>query len=202
MKITPCPHGLEDVIAQQPGYVRGSGVHMSELYGALYQDLEPGRYTGGTPDPLMLEAGLTLESIVEEGLKKRLIERPGEFVEPEHGIIFSPDLIIFNHHVRVGEIKLTWLSSRETPSEPGGQFPPKFAKYITQMACYCRCLETPYARLIGFFVNGDYAFLRKGEKGKGPSPQLLAWDLTFTKRELDEEWNSVINFAKFKGLLK
>ena len=178
---------------------------MSTLYNALYEDLEPTRYVKGSkPEPLRLEAGLALESVVEEGLKKRLIERPGEFVEPEYGIIFSPDLLIFNHHVRVGEVKLTWLSCREWPAERSNGFPAKAAKYVTQMACYCHCLETPYARLIGFFVNGDYAFLRSrasGRAGKPPGPELHAWDIEFTARELREEWQTVISFSKTKGLL-
>ncbi len=205
MIVTPVSHGLEDFIAQQPGYVRGKGLHMSQLYDALYQDLEPGRYTGGTPDPLRLEVGLSLEAVLEEGFKKRFVERPGEFVEPEYGIIFSPDLIIFNSHVRVGEMKLTWLSTREVPREPSNSFPVKFAKYVTQMACYCHCLETPYARLIGFFINGDYAWIRRGSRmrqGSHPGPELLAWDIQFTARELKEEWDAVINHAKHAGILK
>lgn len=197
MRITPVDHGLGDLLAANaPGFHRTPGLHMSDLYNSLYQQLEPERYRIDTrPDKLKMEAGMSLERMVEEGLKQRLIERPGELVEPEYGIIYSPDLLIYNGHVRVGEIKLTWLSTREVPREPGGVFPPTFGKYVTQMACYCRCLHTPYARLIGFFVNGDYGKTTRG-------PELLAWDIEFTKREMDEEWQAAINHGKQKGLIK
>jgi hypothetical protein len=57
---------------------------------------------------------------------------------------------------------------------------------------YCRCLETSHARLIGFFVNGTY---------RPMAPELLAWDIEFSKRELDENWSLLMNHAKHKGML-
>ena len=195
MKITPVPHGLEDLIGKSPGS-RAPGLHMSDIYNDLYQDLEPKRYVRGSiPDPLRLEAGLSCESFLEEALKKRLGgERPDPFVS-EEGIHFSPDLIIFNGSTRVGEIKLTWLSSREMPRGPANGLPPKFSKYLVQMMAYCHCLETPDARLIGFFINGKYEHFKSG------NPELLAWDLQFSKRELDENWSLLMTHARHKGLL-
>lgn len=180
---------------------------MSDIYNDYYQDSEPNRFVrGSTPDALRLEAGLALETMLERGLKERLSAesgRPGEFVEPEHGIIFSPDLIIFNHCTRVGEIKLTWMSSREVPREAmtSNGFPPKFDKYMSQMMLYGRCLETPYARLLAFFVNGDYSFRRKGRGSVPAGPELLAWDIEFTRREMDEEWDTMISHARTKRII-
>lgn len=171
---------------------------MSTIYNDMYQDLEPTRYKHNAPDPLRLEAGLAFESFLEEALKARFSEsgsgRPGEMIS-EEGILFNPDLIIFNGSVRVGEIKLTWMSSREMPREPANCFPPKFDKHLCQILSYCHCLETPDARLIGFFVNGRYEHYKSG------NPELLAWDLQFTKREMDENWASIINHAKHKRML-
>lgn len=184
---------------------------MSQLYGDLYSTLEPKRYVrGSTPDPLRLEAGLAFEQFLEDAIRERLTResgRPDELTHHEPGIVtpilFNPDLIIFNHVTRLGEIKLTWLSCGEMPTAPANGFPPKFDKYVTQMACYCHCLETPYARLIGFFVNGGYEHQRKENKGKNlaPAPKLLAWDIEFSKREIREEWDTVIGNAKRKKLL-
>ena len=189
MKIIPIPHDLDLAVSTLP---RSPGLHMSEIYNDLYQDLEPKRYQRGTaPDPLRLEAGLALESILEEGLKRRLAQRPGEFRTPE-GIIFSPDLLISNDHLRLGEIKLTWMSSRDVPHEQANSFPPKFDKWFTQVKSYCHALETPWARLYAFFVNGDY---------KPPSPELLAWDIEFSKRELGENMSALLNHARHKRLL-
>lgn len=181
---------------------RTPGLHMSDIYGSLYKKLEPNRYGRGDIDKATKDAymvvGLSLEEMLEEGLRARLAEsgggRPGEFVTTE-GIIYSPDLIIFNSHTRLGEIKLTWMSSREVPREPANGFPPKFDKYFTQMMAYCYHLETSHARLIACFVNGDY------DKRKGMKPELLAWDLEFTSRELKENWAMLKNHAVHEGML-
>ena len=191
MIVTPVPHELVGIGVSTGD--RSPGLHASDIYGDLYQELEPTRYRRDTaPDPLRLEAGLAFESLLEEGLKRRLCgERPGEFTTDE-GVIFSPDLIIFNHVTRVGEIKLTWMSSNEIPTVLSNGLPPKFDKWLTQIKFYCRAVETCYGRLIGFFVNGDY---------RPPSPRLLAWDLQFTKRELDENHTMLMNHARHRGLL-
>ncbi len=207
MIVTPVEHGLEDIVGQNgPGFERTSGLHMSDIYGSLYKELEPDRFDTGEPmDRNRLELGLSLEVMLEEGLRTRLSAqsgRPGEFVEPEHGIIYSPDLIIFNGKTRLGEIKLSWMSSSQVPRQKGGSFPPKFDKYFVQMMAYCRCLETPYARLYAFFVNGDYSFRKTGRGTVPASPELLCWDLEFTKRELAENWQMLIQHAKMKGMLK
>ncbi len=203
MRITPVPHGL-DKLGQSPAG-RTPGLHMSDIYGDLYSDLEPKRYVRGSPlDPVRLEAGLAWEDILEKAVADHLAERPGE-ITSEEGIICSPDLIIYSETIRVGEIKLTWLSCSEMPMEEvaNGRFPPKFDKYMTQMKAYCHVLDTPYARLLGFFVNGGYEFLRKANKGKRlpPTPQMLAWDIEFTKRELDDEWAVLMRHARNKRML-
>lgn len=191
MRITPVKHGLEDLLGKSHAY-RSPGLHMSDIYNDLFQSLEPKRYRKGTPmDPLRLEAGLALEEMLEEGLRRRLIgERPGELVT-EEGIIYSPDLLIFNGATRLGEIKLTWMWSKEVPRIEGNSFPPKFDKYVCQMKAYCYHLDTPYARLIVFFVNG------KGDS----TPELLAWDIEFTRRELEENWQMLMNHARSRRML-
>ena len=190
MHITPITPDLD---LGASSLVRSSGLHVSTLYNDLYQDLEPGRYVRGAPlDMRRIELGFSLEEMLEEGLKRRLASRPGEFRTKE-GIAFSPDLLIFNGGVRLGEVKLTWMSSREVPREPGTHiFPPKFDKWFTQMRVYCKHLETREARLYAFFVNGTY---------KTMVPELLAWDITFSQQELDEAWTMLLNHGRHKGLL-
>ena len=192
MIITPVAHGLEDIVGVSTGY-RSPGLHMSTIYNDLFCDLEPKRFQkGSTPNPLILEAGLALETMLEEGLRQRLCgERPAEQVTSE-GIFYSPDLIIFNGHTRLGEIKLTWMSSKEVPREIANGFPPKFDKYFVQMKAYCYHLELAHARLLAFFINGNY---------RHNGPELLAWDIDFTKRELTENWTMLKNHATSKRML-
>lgn len=196
MRITPIDHGLQDLIGKSSG-VRGAGLHISQIYGDLFSDLEPTRFVrGSTPDPLRLGLGLAWETHLEKCLllqeNGEAASRPGEMVS-EEGILYNPDLIIFNGSTRLGEIKLTWASSREFPNEPTNGLPPKAERYIVQMQAYCHCLETPHARLLAYFVNGDYT--------RNSGPQLKAWDLTFTTRELDENWAMLLNHARSKKML-
>jgi len=57
----------------------------------------------------------------------------------------------------------------------------------------CKAFGTRYARLYVFFVP-------EAIKAKGGA--LRAWDLTFTQRELDEEWDTIFRHARAEGLLK
>lgn len=193
MKVTPVPLGF-DLSRSAPGYVRSGGLHMSEIYNSLYSEMEPERYKLSEPmDPLRVGLGLAFEEKVEQVLLASNIARPGEFTDDEYGIIYSPDLLFFEDVTRLGELKLTWASCREMPSAPTNHLPPNFSKYLVQMMSYCKCLGTPYARLIAYFVNGDYS--------KPLRPQLRAWDLEFSTRELHENWQMIINHAKQRKML-
>lgn len=200
MKITPVPHGLEDLVGKSGP--RTPGLHMSQIYGDLYQDLEPGRFKRDTaPDPLRLEAGLAFESFLEEAFKHRVMhgERPPELTHYEPGvdtpILYNPDLLIFDEHIRVVEIKLSWMSSRELPREVANHLPQKFSKYLCQLQAYCHCLETNLGRLIFFGVNGDY------NRDGAFTPLLLAFDFEFTRRELDDNWTLLMAHARLKKML-
>lgn len=202
MNITPVDHGLELGASKNP---RSGGLHLSEIYNDLFARLEPKRYsTGGPINKVLLEAGVVFEELLERALVLRLQEtigRPEEIVfeDEEEGIIIkcSPDLFIIDEqgNFRIGEIKLTWKSSRDVPREAGENgFPPKFKKYFVQMMGYCYVAQTPYARLITLFVNGQYI-------PGPPEPELLAWDIEFSTQELQENWAMLLNHARDRGLL-
>ncbi len=180
MHIVPVTHGLDDIVGISLGE-RAPGLHASDIYNDLAKRMEPGRYKDGLPNPLYLEAGLALESVLEKGLRDRwCAERPPAGVI--EGIHFSPDLLFAGPVRRLGEIKLTWMSSRDVPRVPATSFPPKFRKYFWQMMTYCHALETDKARLIAYFVNGS-----------GHTPELLAWDIDFSAQELRENWQMMTN---------
>ena len=184
MKITPIPHGL-DLLASD--LVRSPGLHISQIYNSLYEALKPGRFTGGEPNPLMLALGSAWEQYFERQLDRagNRVFRPGELVSPE-GIAYSPDGVIENGQLTLVEYKLTWMSSRADIEDA------KFDKYKTQMMSYCYQLETPYARLYVLFVNGDY---------KPPSPVLKVWNIEFSPRELQDNWQMLMNHARTRKMI-
>jgi hypothetical protein len=170
---------------------------------------------------------MALEEQLELGLKRRVVNsvmrheenvcRPGEFetaheddcprrdeqLEPGFGcwcgggILYSPDLLIFNGNTRCGEIKLTSMSAKGAPWKLGetyAAFDPKFDKYFTQMKCYCRNLNTLHARLYMFSIREMVYF--------NDDSILRGWNITFDQTELDEEWNWLLAHAREEGLLK
>ena len=190
MIITPVPLGNELLYPQTKG--RSVGLHASDIYGALYQELEPKRFKGGSPDPLRIILGLALERALAEVLAEVWgWQRPDEFKTVE-GIAFSPDGLLYRDDgdLVVGETKLTWKGSRDVPRESATSFPSGFDHYMTQVMFYADSLGTPHARLLVYFVNGT-----------GRAPELLAWDIEFTARELQENRSMLLNFGKSKGML-
>lgn len=192
MKIIEVPHDIDLAVSASK---RAPGVHMSDLYNSLYKVLEPGRYNAGTPmDLRRLELGMALETILEEGLKHRLAQRPGEFTIQIAGtpVHYNPDLFILEDVFRIGEIKYTSMSSRQ------GITHNKFNKWFTQMKLYCHATETPFARLYAFFSNGDWTML----PNIGYTPQLRAFDIEFTPRELRDEWATILQHGVDTRLLR
>jgi hypothetical protein len=199
MIVKPYAHGLD--IAPNDGN-RSTGLHMSDLYNDLYQDLEPERYIRGSlPAPALLAIGLALEQYTERLLIRAGIgaERPGEFfTDDKHRIAFSPDLLIWNGGVHGGEIKATFASTRDLPEKTERFFPEKFDKYQTQMKVYGHNLEIPNWILFGWFLKG------KWEKSKSDQVVLAdfrAFEFEFTAQEMKSEYQMLLNHGRSKGML-
>lgn len=177
-----------DIDAARPDE-RSTGLHASQIYGDLFQDLEPTRFRSDSkPNIVKMAVGLAWEQWLEKTLQAmgEMVERPKEQMS-EEGIAYSPDLLVVNGKDRVGEIKATWMSSYGAPSDP------KFNKWFVQIMLYCWWLQIPDARLYGLFLGGDYREHR--------DPQFLVWDISFSLRELRENHQMNINHAKHKKLL-
>ncbi len=174
--------------------MRSPGLHASDLYGSFYKAYDPARYdkrdSDGEPAPMdttKMELGIGFEEILERAIGERLLgQRPGEFVSPE-GIIYSPDYLFDEHPLVLGEFKLTWYSSKGAPTDE------KFAKWLTQIKLYCYWLGIQVTRLYVLFVNNDY---------KPPTPKLLAWELTFSPRELQDEADTILRHGRSKGMIQ
>lgn len=190
MKITPIDAGI-DLLASD--LVRSPGLHMSQIYGKLYEKLEPKRYKGGgVLNPVMTAMGTAWELHLEHLLRRAgiLVSRPGELFTPDGRIAYSPDGLLDND-TRLAEYKVAWwMSSRDMPRKPTSTFPPKLNKYVCQMQSYCHNLEINLARLYVLFVQGP-----------GKDPEFLVYDVEFSARELRGGWSMMMNFAKAEGLL-
>lgn len=195
MKVTPVD--LHDLDVTASDLVRSSGLHASTIYGAMFKETDPKRYNRGDgPDPLRMSLGTAWEVRLEYLLRRAGIDviRPGE-LQSSGGWVMSPDGVIFNGHPTITEYKLTYMSSRDVPRRRGEHFAPKFNKYMVQMQDGCLAAETSHARLYVCFVNGD------NQKGKLPTPELLAWDIEFTPRELKENFDAMLNYARQRKML-
>ena len=215
MKLVEIEHGLE-LAKPTEGYIRTSGLHLSDIYNSLYKKLNPERYdrrdSVGNPipfDPVAGEFGTAFEEVLEPVLRRRIIsaERPGEFVTQHTsdciyrrttvkvgdsvcacgaGVIYTPDHFFFNGVFYLGEFKTTRMSSAK------GLTDRKFDKWFCQIKAQCFHLKTLYARLYVFFILGDWT---------DKSPEFRAWDIEFTEKELTEEWRMLLAHGKREGLI-
>jgi hypothetical protein len=175
---------------------------MSTIYNDLYQDLEPKRYVRSSkPAPALLAIGLALEQYTERLLLAAGIgaHRPGEFRTPDqYGIAFSPDLLIYNGDVRGGEIKATFMSSREWPTELAHTLPQKADKYVTQMKAYGHNLEIPDWTLFVWFLKGQW---ERHVPDTGVLADFRVFNVTFTAQEMRDGYRMLVNHAQHKGML-
>lgn len=199
MIVTPYDLDL-DIAPNDPN--RSPGVHMSDLYTDLYQDLEPERFVRGEkPAPALLGVGLALEQYTERLLVKKGIDayRPDEFRTPDkYSIAFSPDLLIMNGLLSGGEIKATFMSSREWPTEEARGLPPKADKYVTQTKAYGHNLETPNWWLLVWFLKGKW---EKSQNDTNVLADFRIYKLQYTAKEMREEYQMLINHGLHKGIL-
>lgn len=221
MHIQPIEHGL---ILNQPteGYVRTPGLHMSDIYNSLYKGLDPKRFDKGTgPDVIAMDYGSSFEEALEEAVAYYFAkrgtggsDRPGEYaclasgkivpVGTPKSIIFSPDHFFYNCVTRLGEFKSTRMTIGP------GLRDRKFDKWFCQMMAYGFPLKMRHQRLIALFINGhgkwdwfkvpDVQFKDHPKGWCPPGPLLLAWDIEFKQRELDDNWNTLMRHARKKGM--
>lgn len=190
MVVTPVlDHGI-DFLASD--LVRSPGLHASTVYGDLYKHLEPKRYDYGDepPNPVLMALGTAWEKHFEYLLAKAgiVVERPEEFMS-EDGIAFSPDLIQFNGHTTLWELKYTSMSAKDMPEDVTNSLPKKLGKYETQMKLYAYWLNIRHGMLAIVFNHQPW------------NPQFRLFGLEWNKRELDENYRMCMSHAKHAGLL-
>jgi hypothetical protein len=185
-------HGVQ-LEENQPG--RAEGVHVSDLYNAFYRATKPGRYNSEVEPGVEFRAlGLAWEQYLEKQLLASGIEarRPGQFtVTTPTGqpVSFNPDLYITDGKTeRGGEMKLTWMSANEDFTDP------KFDKYHTQAKCYGHHLQLPDWTFYVMHVLGN---------GKGRrDPVFRQFNVSYSRREMEEEWRAMMGFGQQTRILR
>lgn len=174
---------------------RTPGLHASDIYGGLASKLDPERYPAGSkPHTVITGIGLAWEQWFERTLigMGEAVARPPEQVVymGKTPVYYSPDLVIVNGHMRIGEIKTTCMSSKL------GIENPKMGKYHAQAQLYCHFEETPYARFYALFLRGDYKYMKKGApRDDDGFPELHVYNIEYSRRELLDNYETHYQFA-------
>ncbi|MBU6231693.1 hypothetical protein KGP36_03410 [Patescibacteria group bacterium] len=120
-----------------------------------------------------------------------VIKHPGEMFLDD--IYMSPDgesvdvIITSGKHMVVTiihEVKATYKSIN-TVSDLSSQW-----LWLSQVKAYCKGANTRFARLHILYLCGDYKYPLK--------PQLHVWDLEFTQKEIDDNWQLLSDYKNFR----
>lgn len=200
MIITPA----QDIDLSLSGLLRTTGLHASDIYGPLYQQLEPKRF--GKPGSLRVpnDTLMALGSAWEDRLERVMVlngiaaYRPKEFVHvlpTGQEIAFSPDLIIHDEDgtTRVGEIKLTSMDITDLMDITlETSLPPKFNKYLTQMMLYIKWLD----------LDPAAGWLSVMSIRQPFQPLFKPLNITFSAQELYDNEQMCLNYARSEGLIR
>lgn len=169
---------------------RPKGLHLSMIVTDICKCLKPEIYGKPLDDHSLTKIGmgLSFEEALEEAFQSAALgtfRPPPMLIAP--GIWCSPDGVDPEAWC-VEEFKLTWYSAKkQVPIDP------VYFAWLTQIKGYCYAVGTLAARLWVLHINGDYAPPR-------PWPPRV-FQLQFTEQEIIENWEMLVNHAKFRGWL-
>lgn len=199
MKVQEINSRLTEVLQGTFGHPeRSEGLHVSRIWEDLDRAIHAKR---GGIDQYDLEEygtlGFVWERVLETTLEQLALSsgrymRPGEqFCD---GIYLTPDYVDLDFVgdgswiMGVEEWKVRWCSYRK-----GDNLEQNFWKWLVQTKAYCYVLNTNLARLRSLFIAGDWK--------QDITPRLRTWELIFTSRELQNNWDMLTGHAKRKGWL-
>lgn len=167
---------------------RSPGLHLSQVYYDIEETVDGPRDSNMSEKELAVyrAGGFLWEHAFNLALTQSLVTddciRPGEF--KCDGIIGSPDLIEQSTWTVI-DTKMTWKSSNKLDN-----LEKNFWSWLIQLKGYCRMVDSLQARLIVFCVNGNYA---------PPRPTCRCLNLTFTCREIQDNWVMITGHARKRG---
>jgi hypothetical protein len=185
MKVTTLPWDLKATDFSEDTHNRSGGLHLGQVMDSIAEVLFP------SPNKWEGEAAMTVgflwENILAATILKSLVDkgllvRPGEVTVD--GIAMTPDGWDSENRI-LHEYKCTWKSC-DKPIEDNW-------RYCTQIKSYCRAMATNRAHLYILYLMGNYRDIRQ--------PVTRGYELEFSQRELDDNWNMIVKHSKKKGLL-
>lgn len=179
-----------------PEVPRGAGVHASGIIRNIA--IEMGVLQTTEPDALSLKDNRVIDdplAILRMGIglaweeyyiakilpKYGVVKHPGEMCLD--GVHMTPDGESVDHFGKkvslvIHEVKATYKSSNRDIE--------KEWMWITQLKCYCKAAKTLHGKLHVLFLCGDYKFPLR--------PDNIVWDITFTQKELDDNWGLMTDY--------
>lgn len=171
---------------------RSPGAHLSTIVKYIITIVHPERYGGGGKiSPVRAQVGFLWEDMLSWALARQLGMRQIE-VELD-GVFMTLDG--FNTtEWRTREAKVTKISSANPITSS------RFWHWHIQMMAGCRAMETGECELVVLHVNGAYEM----GGGRFGDEQARAWLVSFSPREIEENWRMVLRARdrmKREGLL-
>jgi hypothetical protein len=194
-----------EIVMANSGHDRKKGVHLSDITKRMIFERDAKLNPESPIDAMVLERGFTWETVLERSLSERHTRagyRPDQLLED--GIWMSPDWINEDGDIQHEEWKATKKSLRQVHERGFGGIG---WTWIYNTKAYLRALlrhgiaKTFATRFRVWFINGDYSY-----ETKTSDWHLLndywRFDIEFSRRELDENWRSILSYGRKYGLLK
>ncbi len=196
MKILAVEEPDPDVRSDMESHDRPAGVHISDIIKQMLIERDAKKYGDDSPiDADTIERGYVWEEVLSDALLRRHGGKDGFRPDPFQvdGVWMSPDWFNPESEFPMEEWKATRVSRKSDITD-------RHWYWFVQIGCYLKGTGTRKARLRVWYINGDYS-----EKTKR-DPRLLTsyvrFTLEYSQREIDENWRSLIGFAKKHGLME
>lgn len=176
----------EEIPRHGSGVERSEGLHLTDIISDLGVELGYFKRESEEKPWIMFEMGFNWEvALAQAWAGRNPTWRPEEV--NLNGISGSPDgLCVDDKGLFVEEYKCTWSSANKSMDERW--------YWLTQGMAYCYMVGTDRCIWEVLYVCGDYS--------RPIKPLYRRTEVTFTQRELRENWQMIIRHAEYKGLLK
>ena len=189
-----------NLVLSNTGGDRAPGLHLSDVIKVIMYERDKKFNPNDPMDMMRIEAGFTWEEILSHSLARRYRDAnppyQGKRPEPfqKDGIWMSPDWVNPGSDWPLEEWKATKVSSKSPFMERQWYWP-------IQMMGYAHGMGVTAAILRVWYINGDYSY----DSNKSDLTLLRdyhEYELEFTQRDLEDNWRSVLGYARRYGLLK